>query len=57
MRFRLEVLYRLVVGKLQVHGICNHRLLYREVGEALNLYLNWIEIGFKCASNIYILRK
>ena len=29
------------VGRLQVHGICNHRLVYWEVIEAVDLYLNW----------------
>ena len=29
------------VDGLQVHGIFNHRLVYREVDEALDLYLSW----------------
>ena len=57
MRHRFVVLQMWSVGRLQVHGICNHWLVYREVVEALDLYLNWIYIDFKCASNIYLLRK
>ena len=26
-------------GRLKVYGICNHRLVYREVVEVLDLYL------------------
>ena len=29
-------------SRLQVHGIYNHRLVWSEVVEALDLYLNWI---------------
>ena len=29
------------VARLQVHGTCNHMLVFREVVETLDLYLNW----------------
>ena len=40
------------VYRLQVHGICNHRQVYRKVVEALDLYLNWIYIRLS-AQTIY----
>ena len=49
------------VGRLQVHGICNQRLVYKEVAEALD-YLNWkskLELNGQVtymygSSNIYL---
>ena len=31
-----------VVSRLLVHGIYNHKLVYRAVVEALGLYLYWV---------------
>ena len=42
------------VDRLQVHGICNHRQVYRKVVEALDLYLNWIYIRLN-AQAIYLI--
>ena len=30
------------VSRVQVHGVYNHRLVYRKAVEAAALYLNWI---------------
>ena len=42
------------VYRLQVHGICNHRQVYRKVVEALDLYLNWIYIRLS-AQALYLI--